>query len=863
MSDIHAPLPYAEPAEDNSSQDGGIGLLVLLAVGLAIAGVALAMLNREEAEPFVLVILAGLSVVGVFALFAGAVGILRFGERSARNDITKALVDNLPQGALVTTARGKIVYANQAYSRILGTGEDKSPVTIERAFSGSPKVAEQIFRLTRAARQGSMLEEVFSDSSLGSIGDSEDATRWFRISVRQIPMRPGKSNRNAHILWLIDDVTGERRNEDSAFESLQQMIDYLDDAPAGFLSADRSGKIGYMNATMARWLGRDLSEVADGTLELSNIIFGDASSLLAGTSGASSPSKKQELEADLVRRDGTSFASRILYRAAAQSDGDDGLSHMIVIDQSEDQSTENDARAAKARFTRMFHATPIAIATVDERGRIGDTNAAFARMFSHAGGNYQAGETALSSLVGDDDKSVLTKALDAARSGQVDIEPVDLVLGDSGERSGRFYFSATPALDGEEAAVIVHAIDTTEQRELEVQFAQSQKMQAVGQLAGGIAHDFNNVLTAIIGFSELLLANHRPTDPAFQDIMNIKQNANRAAGLVRQLLAFSRQQRLRPQVLSLSDVLADLTILLERLLSEKTELDLQSGRDLWLVKADLHQFEQVIINLAVNARDAMPGGGKLTIRTSNITERESVQLDHKGMEPGEYVLCEVTDTGTGMPQEVMDKIFEPFFSTKEVGKGTGLGLSTVYGTVKQTGGYVYPHSDGEGMGTTFRVYLPRHISSEADEALDAIGAEPEADQEKTKIVQATKDLTGSGTILLVEDEEAVRSFAARALEGRGYTVLQAGTGAEALEVLEENDSEVDLVVSDVVMPEMDGPTLLNKLRETLPDIKIIFISGYAEEAFKNNLEGDENFAFLPKPFSLKQLAAAVKDVLDS
>jgi two-component system cell cycle sensor histidine kinase/response regulator CckA len=341
--------------------------------------------------------------------------------------------------------------------------------------------------------------------------------------------------------------------------------------------------------------------------------------------------------------------------------------------------------------------------------------------------------------------------------------------------------------------------------------------------------------------------------------MNIKQNANRAAGLVRQLLAFSRQQRLRPQVLSLSDVLADLTILLGRLLSEKTELELKHGRDLWLVKADLHQFEQVVINLAVNARDAMPDGGKLTIRTANVTERESGQLGHKGMKPGEYVLCEVTDTGIGMAPDVMEKIFEPFFSTKDVGKGTGLGLSTVYGIVKQTGGYVYPHSDGAGQGTCFRIYLPRHIGAEEGDVLEA---EPDVEEAKPDKALASKDLTGSGTILLVEDEEAVRSFASRALEGRGYKVLQAGTGAEALEVLGAHDGDIDLVVSDVVMPEMDGPTLLTKLRETLPDIKIIFISGYAEEAFKKNLEGEESFAFLPKPFSLKQLAAAVKETLE-
>jgi two-component system cell cycle sensor histidine kinase/response regulator CckA len=279
---------------------------------------------------------------------------------------------------------------------------------------------------------------------------------------------------------------------------------------------------------------------------------------------------------------------------------------------------------------------------------------------------------------------------------------------------------------------------------------------------------------------------------------------------------------------------------------------------LWLVKADLHQFEQVIINLAVNARDAMAEGGKLTIRTANVSERESRQLGHNGMEPGEYVLCEVTDTGTGMAPQVMAKIFEPFFSTKEVGKGTGLGLSTVYGIIKQTGGYVYPESAGPGTGTTFRIYLPRYAGAAEEDSGQA-----EADDARPEAPLAARDLTGSGTVLLVEDEEAVRSFAARALEGRGYKVLQAGTGAEALEVLEAFDGDVDLVVSDVVMPEMDGPTLLGKLRETMPDVKIIFISGYAEDAFRKNLEGEEKFAFLPKPFSLKQLAAAVKEALET
>ncbi len=459
-------------------------------------------------------------------------------------------------------------------------------------------------------------------------------------------------------------------------------------------------------------------------------------------------------------------------------------------------------------------------------------------------------QVSLESLVEPDSHLALRHALEAAFARQGLIEPVDIAFAGDRERSGRIYLSPIEQTDGDNEAAIAYAIDTTEQRALEMQIAQGQKMQAVGQLAGGIAHDFNNMLTAIIGFSDFLLMNHRPTDPAFQDIMNIKQNANRAAGLVRQLLAFSRQQTLRPQVLALGDVLSEISILLSRLLGENIELRVDQAGDLWPVKADLHQFEQVIINLAVNARDAMPDGGKLTIRTANVGEPESRELGQRHIPPGEYVLIEVSDTGTGMTPEVMHKIFEPFFSTKEIGRGTGLGLSTVYGIVKQTGGYIFAESE-EGDGTTMRVYLPRYIETAAEMEQERLERRPEK----------PKDLTGRGTVLLVEDEDAVRSFAARALGQRGYHVLQATTGAEALDVFHNHQGEVDLVVSDVVMPEMDGPTLCEKLRRERPDLKVIFISGYAEDSFRQHLAENEDFMFLQKPFDLKELAAAVKAAL--
>jgi two-component system, cell cycle sensor histidine kinase and response regulator CckA len=299
-------------------------------------------------------------------------------------------------------------------------------------------------------------------------------------------------------------------------------------------------------------------------------------------------------------------------------------------------------------------------------------------------------------------------------------------------------------------------------------------------------------------------------------------------------------------------------MLLRRLIGEKVKLDLIHGRDLWPVKVDVSQFEQVIVNLAVNARDAMPDGGKLTVRTANVGAEESAKLAYKGMPASDYVTIDISDTGTGIPAEIIDKIFEPFFSTKEVGKGTGLGLSTVYGIVKQTGGFIYVDSE-PGRGTIFHIFLPRHHPEQeaAAESASSNGAAREAAAD----AKARTDLTGQGTILLVEDEDGLRSLNARGLRSRGYSVIEASNGIEALEALEAKNAAVDLVVSDVVMPEMDGPTLLKTMRQRNPDLKIIFVSGYAEDAFEKSLPENQQFAFLPKPFTLSQLVAAVKETM--
>ena len=391
-------------------------------------------------------------------------------------------------------------------------------------------------------------------------------------------------------------------------------------------------------------------------------------------------------------------------------------------------------------------------------------------------------------------------------------------------------------------AVLAVLQDATALKTLEAQFVQSQKMQAIGQLAGGVAHDFNNLLTAISGHCDLLLMRHDREDPNYADLVQIHQNANRAASLVGQLLAFSRKQTLKPERLEVHEVLSDLAHLLNRLVGEKVQLKLTQAADLGAIRADKRQLEQVLLNLVVNARDAMAAGGTIRIESIGVTLREEYRRDRAVVPPGDYAVIRVADTGVGIPEDRLQKIFEPFYTTKKVGEGTGLGLSTAYGIIKQSGGFIFVDSV-LGEGSVFEVYLPVH---------DEPAAEKSAPPKRVVMKQ------GEGVVLLVEDEAPVRAFASRALRMRGYTVLEAENAEAALKTLEDPRLEVDIFVTDVVMPGMDGPSWVKQALETRPNVRVIFVSGYAEDYLSETQARVPNSVFLAKPFSLTDLTATVQ-----
>lgn len=409
-----------------------------------------------------------------------------------------------------------------------------------------------------------------------------------------------------------------------------------------------------------------------------------------------------------------------------------------------------------------------------------------------------------------------------------------------------FQITLRRIVEGGRPLALAVLTDATALKTLEAQFVQSQKMQAIGQLAGGIAHDFNNLLTAISGHCDLLLLRHDCADPEYADLVQIHQNANRAASLVGQLLAFSRKQTLKPERLDLQELLSDLTHLLNRLVGERISLSLAHAPDLGPIRADKRQLEQVLMNLVVNARDAMPDGGTIRIETEALTLKEELRRDRAVVPPGDYAVIRVLDTGCGISPERLQKVFEPFYTTKRVGEGTGLGLSTAYGIVKQSGGFIFVDSE-VGHGTVFHLYFP----------INSAGSTVQ----KTAPSRRNPARLGEGVVLLVEDEAPVRAFASRALRLRGYTVLEADSAEAALKTLEDPAVNVDIFVTDVVMPGMDGPSWVRQALETRPNVRVVFVSGYAEDCLSQSQARIPNSVFLPKPFSLSDLTDTVQQQL--
>ncbi|MES2337461.1 MAG: response regulator [Pseudomonadota bacterium] len=527
-------------------------------------------------------------------------------------------------------------------------------------------------------------------------------------------------------------------------------------------------------------------------------------------------------------------------------EGDDAPMLVALLDEEMSVAVPAIGSNAASHVRSLIALLPVPLALVDRDGRFVHMNDAFQRASGVGAG---ASPLYPGDLVVREDKGALADAIRRFAGGGGYATQLPVRFAERPDEPVQVSLAGARGLG--EAAVLMSLKDNSEEGRLKHQVAQATKMQAVGQLAGGVAHDFNNILTAIIGHCDLMLMRHTPGDSDYDDIQQIRTNSNRAAGLTRQLLAFSRQQTLRPQVLQLPDVISEVSNLLKRLLGETVELVVQHGRNLGQVRADPGQLEQVVVNLAVNARDAMltvhpNGGGVLTIETMAVSAAQVRQMDEDVLPVGDYTALRISDTGTGISADVLPKIFEPFFTTKEVGKGTGLGLSTVYGIVKQSGGYIFAENV-RGSGAAFTIYLPVH-SAAAGQVAQAVVPKAKAGE-----------TWGTGTILLVEDEDMVRAVAERALTRQGYTVRTAENGEVALEMLADGQAP-DLLISDVVMPTMDGPTMARAVRKRFPAIPILFMSGYAEEQLRRSIDLD-NVQFLPKPFSVQQLAEAARDTL--
>jgi two-component system cell cycle sensor histidine kinase/response regulator CckA len=744
--------------------------------------------------------------------------------------VTHAAIDRGEEATAIIDRAGRLTCANARFAECFGIGAAPPRLGLEGTQN------EALESAARAAwRDGqAALEPVMAGG------------REWRLDVS----RAGRGQ--DFLIWRFAPVTRS--------DPLVEVVDHV------------RGKLG-------KALGREGIQVVavapDGRIHAANSLFaaralGDAEADVAGSDFVGYFSADEQ-ERIFYAREGNRGASvRMLHvpiadpetvaAGSAAADPAQTASLFLLID---NQGGVGDTRTGIPQIEALLSRLPLGLAMTDRDGRFLFANKAFLR----AAGHDESGPPPYpSDLVIREDKGALADAVRRFAQGAGGAGDVAVRLRSAPEDPVSLSLAGVRGIG--EGAVILSLKDSSEETRLKREIAQATKMQAVGQLAGGVAHDFNNVLTAIIGYCDLMLMRHTPGDSDYDDIQQIKANSNRAASLTRQLLAFSRQQTLRPEVLQLPDVVAEVSTLLKRLLGEKIQLEVTHDRNLGLVRADPVQLEQVLLNLAVNARDAMTGngapggipaarsGGVLRLKTRRVTAADVRAMKSEILPIGDYTALIVEDTGHGIAPALIGKIFEPFFTTKEKGKGTGLGLSTVYGIVKQSGGFIFAESE-PGKGTRFLIYFPVHVPDAADVAEAAAAANA------AKLPAQRKQWSGGGRVLLVEDEDTVRAVAERALVRQGYEVTTASDGEVGLEALVRAigaGEEFDLVVSDVVMPSMDGPAMAREIRERRPQLPVLFMSGYAEEQLRREID-IPNMYFLAKPFSVAQICSAVEDVL--
>lgn len=796
------------------------------ALGLALVASALAVWLASGTILLAVAYAGGLATLLLLALVLNRSRPAVDGDALAPPDwsVAVAAIERRDMAIAITDRANRLVCASSLYSDQFGTA--KAPPNLQ---VDDPSL-EALTRLAREAwRDGSAaVERVVS----------ADGERSWRVDAE----RAGRGD--DYLVWR--------------FRSLA-----VEDAAAGF-AAQIAGDLG---ALLSRAGIESVVVGPDGIIRAAAPGFaeraaGDRNATLAGLE-FTGPLRSDERDRIYFTREGKHGTPHALIHVPlndpaepAGRGADEAASLMLLIDTGAALGGADDAAGADAtpQLEALIGALPLGLAMTDRDGRLLFANSAFLRAAGHDGPGLPQYP---GDLVIREDKGVLADAVRRHARGPVA----------SGDMAVRFRANADDpvslGLAGVrglgDAAVLLSLADSSEETRLKRQVAQATKMQAVGQLAGGVAHDFNNVLTAIIGYCDLMLLRHTPGDSDYDDIQQILANSNRAASLTRQLLAFSRQQTLRPEILQLPDIVSEASQMLKRLIGERIEFSVRHDRDLGPVRADPQQLEQVIMNLAVNARDAIvasgKGKGRLSMATRRITARDVRAMGSEILPAGDYTALVVQDTGGGIPEEVLPKIFEPFFTTKEPGRagtlgGTGLGLSTVYGIVKQSGGFIFADNiagpDGRATGARFTIYLPVHQ-----------GEVPASVKEDDS--HAPSNWSGGGRVLLVEDEDMVRAVAERALARAGYAVTACADGEEGLAAI-ANGGVFDLVVSDVVMPGMDGPAMARAIRNVAPDMPFLFMSGYAEEQLRRDIDID-NMHFIAKPFRVQQISQKVGEVM--